>query len=108
MRSIIMILNFSVFLLPLNQLVRANKGQDETDRQIIAAIGSGHAENLSDYLNAMVDCGILGNGDSYSKAQAIRIIQDFFDEYPVKSLKITKQGTSTDGSLLGYTRQRPI
>jgi hypothetical protein len=72
--------------------------QEETDKQIITAITAGNAENLSKYFNSMVDCGIMGNEDTYSKAQATRIIQDFFDKYPVKSLKITKQGTSTDGS----------
>lgn len=92
---------FLVFLMSVFSLfpffVTADE-QEETDKQIITAITAGNAENLSKYFNSMVDCGIMGNEDTYSKAQATRIIQDFFDKYPVKSLKITKQGTSTDGS----------
>jgi hypothetical protein len=71
---------------------------EETNRKIISAVTAGNAGDLSTYFNTMVDCGIMGNEDTYSKAQATRIIQDFFDKYPVKSLKITKQGTSGDGS----------
>ena len=77
---------------------RATDGPEETNKQIVAAISAGNAENLSKCFNPMVDCGILGIEDTYSNTQAARIIQNFFDKYPVKSLKITKQGTSTDGS----------
>jgi hypothetical protein len=92
---------FIVFFLPVlfvSRLIAATDGPEETNKQIVAAISAGNAESLSNYFNSMVDCGIIGNEDTYSKAQATRIIQNFFDKYPVKSLKITKQGTSTDGS----------
>lgn len=92
---------FLVFSMPVFFLVSSfitTDGPEETNKQIITAITAGNAENLSKYFNSMVDCGIMGNEDTYSKAQATRIIQEFFDKYPVKSLKITKQGTSTDDS----------
>jgi hypothetical protein len=73
-------------------------GPEETNKQIVAAITAGNADNLSKYFNSMVDCGIMGTEDTYSNTQAARIIQNFFDKYPVKSLKINKQGMSTDGS----------
>jgi hypothetical protein len=98
MRNTILLLVLSIpvfFIVPSFITI---DGPDETNKQIITAITAGNAENLSKYFNSMVDCGIMGNEDTYSKAQAARIIQDFFDKYPVKSLKITKQGTSTDGS----------
>jgi hypothetical protein len=98
MRNSILFLVFSMPVFFLFPSFVTTDGPEETDKQIITAISAGNAENLSKYFNSMVDCGIMGNEDTYSKAQATRIIQDFFDKYPLKSLKITKQGTSTDGS----------
>ena len=98
MRKSILFLVFSIPVIFLfTSFLRENE-PEETNKQIISAITAGNAENLSKYFNSMVDCGITGNEDTYSKAQAARIIQVFFDKYPVKSLKITKEGTSTDGS----------
>jgi len=98
MRNTILFLGLFLPVIFLIQAFAATDGPEETNKQIISAIEAGNAENLSNYFNSMVDCGIMGNEDTYSKTQATRIIQVFFDKYPVKSLKITKQGTSTDGS----------
>jgi len=71
---------------------------DETDKLITAALASGNATGLSNFFNSMIDLGITGNEDSYSKTQATRILQEFFSKNPVKSYKVTKQGNSNDGS----------
>ncbi len=71
---------------------------DETNKKIVDAIIAGNATSLSEHFSSMVDCVIPGNEDTYSKVQATRIIQQFFDKYPVKSLKIKRQGNSADGS----------
>jgi Domain of unknown function (DUF4783) len=73
-------------------------GQDDTNKQIVAALTAGNAAALTDYFNSMVDLGIAGNEDTYSKTQATQILKDFFIKNPVKSVKITRQGSSTDGS----------
>ena len=72
--------------------------QDDINKPIVSALTAGNAATLSDYFNTMVDLGISGNEDSYSKTQATQILKDFFSKNPVKSVKITRQGTSTDGS----------
>jgi len=72
--------------------------QDDINKPIVTALTAGNAATLSDYFNSMVDLGISGNEDSYSKTQATQILKDFFSKNPVKSVKITRQGTSTDGS----------
>jgi hypothetical protein len=72
--------------------------QDDINKPIVTALTAGNAATLSDYFNTMVDLGISGNEDSYSKTQATQILKDFFNKNPVKSVKITRQGTSTDGS----------
>jgi hypothetical protein len=98
MRNTILFLGLFLPVIIIIPAFVATDGPEETNKQIITAIETGNAENLTKYFNSMVDCGIMGNEDTYSNTQAIRIIQNFFDKYPVKSLKITKQGTSTDGS----------
>ena len=72
--------------------------QDDTNKQIVAALTAGNAAALSGYFNSMVDLGISGNEETYSKTQATQILKDFFTKNPVKSVKITRQGSSTDGS----------
>ncbi|MDP4281281.1 MAG: DUF4783 domain-containing protein [Bacteroidota bacterium] len=71
---------------------------DDTHKQITSALSSGDASRLSSFFNQMVDLSIAGNEDSYSKTQATRIIQDFFTKNQVKSYKMTRKGTSNDGS----------
>lgn len=85
-------------LLLAPRLYPAGTGPEETNRQILAALNAGNADDLSKYFNAMVDLGITGTEDSYSKTQAARILGEFFTKNPVKSVKILKQGTSNDGS----------
>jgi hypothetical protein len=86
-----------VVLLPCHS--SAYSGSDDPNRQIVAALTAGDANALSAYFNSMVDLGISGNEDTYSKTQATQILKDFFSKNPVKSLKINRQGSSTDGSL---------
>jgi hypothetical protein len=86
----------AMVLLPFNSI--PEPGQDDTNKQIVAALTAGDAEALSGYFNSMVDLGISGNEDTYSKTQATQILKDFFVKNPVKSVKITRQGSSIDGS----------
>jgi len=84
-----------IFILPFRSLV----GQtEEVNKQIVSAINAGSTQELTKYFNSMVDLSLPGIDDSYGKTQAIRIIQDFFSKYPVKSYKTNKTGNSNDGS----------
>jgi hypothetical protein len=87
---------FLIVLLPFYSLPRTL--QEDINKQILTALGAGDAVVLSGYFNSMVDLGISGNEDTYSKAQATQILKEFFGKNPVKSVKITRQGSSTDGS----------
>jgi hypothetical protein len=87
----------AVVLLPCRSL--SSPGSDDPNKQIVDALTAGNATALSVYFNAMVDLGIAGTEDTYSKTQATQILKDFFTKNPVKSLKISRQGSSVDGSL---------
>ena len=70
----------------------------DTATQVASAIQAGNAEELKKYFNSMVDLTLPGYDDSYSKTQAGQIMKEFFIQNPVKSFKVTKQGSSPDGS----------
>jgi hypothetical protein len=94
--KILPLLLLAMVLLPFHSIPET--GQDDTNKQIVAALTAGNAAALSGYFNSMVDLGISGNEETYSKTQATQILKDFFTKNPVKSVKITRQGSSTDGS----------
>lgn len=70
----------------------------EVSKQVTAALQGNNAQEVSRYFNAMVDLTLPGYDDTYSKAQAGQILREFLTQNPVKSFKITRQGTSPDGS----------
>jgi len=94
--KILPLLLLAMVLLPLHSI--PEPGQDDTNKQIVAALTAGNAADLSGYFNSMIDLGISGVEDTYSKTQATQILKDFFIKNPVKSVKITRQGSSNDGS----------
>jgi hypothetical protein len=73
-------------------------GPEETSAQVAAAIQAGNAAEVAKNFNAMVDLTLPGYDDTYSKTQAGQILKDFFTQNPVKSFKVTRQGSSPDGS----------
>ena len=46
----------------------------------------------------MVDLTLPGYDDTSSKAQAGQILKEFLSKNPVKTFKVTNQGSSPDGS----------
>mgnify|MGYP002079185367 FL=1 len=83
-------------LIPLG--IIALPGPEETTTQVATAIQAGNAAEVARHFNAMIDLTLPGYDDTYSKAQASQILKDFFTQNPVKSFKITRQGSSPDGS----------
>ena len=73
-------------------------GPEETAVLVTSAIQAGNATEVSKYFNSMVDLTLPGYDDTYSKTQAGQIMKDFFSQNPVKVFKITRQGSSPDGS----------
>jgi hypothetical protein len=76
----------------------AKAGPEETATQVAAAIQAGSAAEVAKYFNAMIDLTLPGYDDTYSKTQAGQIMKEFFAQNPVKSFKVTRQGSSPDGS----------
>ena len=88
-----------ILIVPLvYQVYSGITGPEEVNKQILDALSTGNSAELSKHFNSMIDLGIAGTQDVYSKNHATRILKDFFEKNPVKSVKILKQGTSNDGS----------
>jgi hypothetical protein len=79
-------------------LQSAKGGPEETATQVINAIQTGNAAEAGKHFNSMIDLTIPGYDDSYSKAQASQILKEFFQNQPVKNIRVTRQGNSPDGS----------
>jgi len=64
---------------------------------VISALRSGNAEELSRYFDSSVELTLPEKSDSYSKAQAQLIIRDFFENNGVKGFDLKHKGDSPGG-----------
>lgn len=59
---------------------------------VVAAIRSGNASQLSKYFDSRVDLSLPGKSDNYSKSQAEMILKDFFANNTVKNFVVKHKG----------------
>jgi len=62
--------------------------------EISKALSNGNADMLAQYFDDNVEIAILDNEDQYSKAEAKRIVKDFFTQNKVSSYNQVHQGVS--------------
>lgn len=74
----------------VNELVAQNAAK--TQETVINALKAGKGDAISDCLNDLCDLDLPGYKGTYSKAQAGRIIRDFFGQHSVAGFKIIRQG----------------
>jgi hypothetical protein len=80
-----------VIFAPLNALSIIQQEKDKTVKGIIESFRSGDANDLSKYMNSMLDLSLPGYDDSYSSQQASRIVAEFFSKNSVQSFTVLKQ-----------------
>lgn len=61
---------------------------------VISALRTGDATELSDYLDDNVELTLPDKANSYSKAQALVILKDFFSNNGVKSFEVKHKGNN--------------
>lgn len=61
---------------------------------ITKAISEGNADALGQYFDQTVEVSVMDNEDVYAKAQAIKVVRDFFAQHKPKSFSQVHQGTS--------------
>jgi len=72
---------------------------------VIGALRSGNAAELSNYFDANVELTLPDQSDSYSKAQAVQILKDFFNNNGVKSFEVKHKGDAGGGQFCIGTLQ---
>jgi hypothetical protein len=72
---------------------------------VIGALGSGNATELSNYFEESVELTLPDQSDSYSKAQALLILKDFFSNNGVKSFDVKHKGDGGGGKFCVGTLQ---
>ena len=65
--------------------------------EVIIALRSGNAVELSKYFDDNVQLTLPDKNDSYSKAQALLILKDFFNINDVKGFQLKYKGDSPGG-----------
>ena len=61
---------------------------------VVTAMRSGNANQLSRYFDSRVDISLPGKSDNYSKSQAEMILKDFFAKNVVKEFVVMQNGTA--------------
>ncbi|HWC53267.1 MAG TPA: DUF4783 domain-containing protein, partial [Chitinophagaceae bacterium] len=64
---------------------------------VIGALRSGNAEELSKYFDDNVELTLPDKSDNYSKAQAVLIMRDFFNNNNVTNFEVKHKGDNGGG-----------
>ena len=62
---------------------------------VIAALKAGNAQELSKYIDDNIEISLPDKSDSYSRAQAIMVLKDFFNSNGVKGFEVQFKGENT-------------
>jgi hypothetical protein len=85
-------------LLVATAIVLSSFGQNNTSiDEVIGALRSGNANELSRYFDDNVEVTLPVKSDSYSKAQAQLILKDFFANNDVRGFELKHKGDSPGG-----------
>lgn len=60
--------------------------------EVIGALRTGNATELAKYVDDNIEISLPDKSDSYSRAQAVIILQDFFTNNGVKGFVVTHKG----------------
>jgi hypothetical protein len=84
-------------LLVASVLVLSSFGQQNSMEEVVGALRSGNAAELSKYFDDNVEVTLPVKSDSYSKAQAQLILKDFFANNDVRGFELKHKGDSPGG-----------
>jgi len=79
--------------------------QETSLDEVIVALKDGKASELGKYMDDNVEISLPDKSNNYSKAQAILILKDFFDNNEVKSFEVKHKGDQNGGQYCVGTLQ---
>jgi len=105
MKKIISTLAIFLSLVPIaiGMLTVTNQGTNLDE--VIGALKDGKASELGKYMDENVEISLPDKSNSYSKAQAVLILKDFFDNNEVKSFEVKHKGDQNGGQYCVGTLQ---
>jgi hypothetical protein len=98
---------FTLFLVSSTLLLSSFTLQSGID-EVIGALRSGNASELAKYFDDNVELTLPDKSDSYSKAQALLIVKDFFGNNDVKGFDLKHKGDSPGGHFCIGTLQTKV
>jgi Domain of unknown function (DUF4783) len=84
-------------ILVVATVMMSSFAQPSTIDDVIGAIRTGDADELSKYFDDNIELTLPVKSDSYSKAQAQVILKDFFGNNSVKGFELKHKGDSPGG-----------
>src|SRR5262245_33894240 len=96
---------FFTFSLLASVIALSSFAQRNNIEAVIGALRSGNATELSSYFDDNVELTLPDQSDSYSKAQAVLILKDFFNNNGVKSFEVKHKGDNGGGQFCIGTLQ---
>jgi Domain of unknown function (DUF4783) len=79
--------------------------QDSNLDDVIGALKDGKASVLGKYMDDNVEITLPDKSNNYSKAQAVLVLKDFFDNNEVKSFEVKHKGDQNGGQYCVGTLQ---
>src|SRR5689334_12462187 len=73
--------------------------------EVIGALKDGKANELGKYMDDNVELTLPDKSNNYSKAQAVLVLKDFFDNNEVKSFEVKHKGDQNGGQYCVGTLQ---
>ncbi len=73
--------------------------------EVIGAIKDGKAAELGKYMDENIEISLPDKSNNYSKAQAVLILKDFFENNGVKDFEVKHKGDQNGGQYLVGTLQ---
>lgn len=84
-------------LLLVSTVILSSFSQQDSIDEVIGALRSGNAAELSKHFDDNVEVTLPVKSDSYSKAQAQMILKDFFANNDVRGFELKHKGDSPGG-----------
>ena len=78
----------SLFLMLFATAFKPISGLDD----VISALKSGNAQELSKYIDDNIEISLPDKSDNYSKAQAVMVLKDFFNNNGVTGFEVQFKG----------------
>lgn len=92
-------------LIPIALGLVSFTAQNSNLDDVIGALKDGKATELGKYMDENVEVTLPDKSNNYSKAQAVLVLKDFFDNNEVKSFEVKHKGDQNGGQYCVGTLQ---